>query len=453
MRRTAALLLPLALGALSPRAAAASAPLDLLAAYLRIETTDRARREAEAADLLARALHAAGQSTERYVTPSGRVHLAARLPATVPGAPTLVLLHHLDVVPPGPGWTVEPFAGLGRDGALWGRGAIDAKSLGIAHLEAFLATAALPERRRGLLFLAVSDEENGGRDGALWLLERHPTLFEGVEAVLNEGGANRTVLGRTVYWGIEVEQKRPLWLEATASGRPGHGAALAPASAAHTLVRALARLVERPALWRVDPAARRYLEALGAWDPNARRLAERLDEAIRPEGPTVALQPGQPILFLDTLQVTMLEASDRVNVVSEQARARLDIRLLPTTDADAFLAGVREALGPEIEVRVLLDSPPAPPSPAEGALWQELARGLGRGSPVVPLFVAGVTDSRHFRARGIPAYGLSPFELEGVIAQTVHGPDERIPVVAFERGVDRMKALVERLVAPEGGEP
>ena len=419
----------------------------LLSSYVRLDTTDRGRRDADAVELLARALLEAGLGVERYVTPSGHVHLAARLPATVADAPTLLLLHHLDVVPPGADWTGDPFSGAVRDGALWGRGAIDAKSLGIAQLEALLAAARWPERRRSLLWLAVSDEENGGRDGTAWLLERHPELFHGVEAVLNEGGSNRTVLGRTVYWGVEVEQKRPLWLEVTALGRPGHGAALAPDSAAHRLVRGLARLLERAPVWKVDPAARRYLAALGAWDPNARKLAGRLDDAIRPDGPTVTLQPGQPILFLDTVQVTMLEASDRVNVVAGTARARLDLRLLPSTDGAAFLAEIRALLGDELEVTVLLDSPPAEPSPAEGPLWDDLATALGGGAPVLPVFIAGVTDSRYFRARGIPAYGVSPFEIEGTLLRTVHGPDESIPLAVFERGVDRMVEIVRSLVA------
>jgi len=424
---------------------------DRLAAYLRIDTTEGSRQVAEAAALLAARLHGAGIATETFVTPTGHVQLAARLPATVPGAPTVVLLHHLDVVPAGPGWTVDPFAGIERDGALWGRGAIDAKSLGIAHLEAFLEAAALPDRRRGLLFLAVSDEENGGREGTGWLLARHPELFAGVEAVLNEGGANRTVLGRSVYWGIEVEQKLPLWLEVEASGRAGHGATLTPDNAAHALIRALARMVDRPPVWKREPAARRYLEALGVWDPNARRLAENLETAIGPDGPTVALQPGQPTLFLDTVQVTMLQASERPNVIAPRARARIDIRLLPSTDPGAFLEELRETLGPEVEVRVLLDAPPTEPSPASGPLFAELATALAGGGPVVPLFISGITDSRYFRARGIPAYGVSPFELEGEFTKTVHGPDERIALAAFREGVETMKRVVRMLVAPAPG--
>ena len=69
----------------------------------------------------------------------------------------------MDVVSAGPGWKVPPFSGRVQEGALWGRGAIDDKSLGIAQLAAFVA--AEREGRplaRDLIYLAVADEENGG---------------------------------------------------------------------------------------------------------------------------------------------------------------------------------------------------------------------------------------------------------------------------------------------------
>ena len=271
--------------------------------------------------------------------------------------------------------------------------------------------------------------------------------------MLNEGGQNRTVLGRTLFWGIEVTQKRPLWLTIRARGKPGHAAAVNVESAAHRLIAALARAVEAPPRWRVSDAARAYFGALAAFDPHARALAADLDGAIRPAGPTRALMPGMAGYFLDTFQVTRLEASPRVNVVAAEARAWADVRLLPDTDERAYLEELRARLGDAVEVEVALAAPPVAPSPSDTPLYATLARGLGAGERVVPAFIAGVTDSRWFRARGIAAYGVSPFELEAADLATVHGPNERIPLDVFERGVERMKRIVRALVAPEGGTP
>jgi acetylornithine deacetylase/succinyl-diaminopimelate desuccinylase-like protein len=435
-------------------AEALSRPVSWLVDYLRIDTTNPPGREAAAAELLSRLLGDRGIASERYVTAEGRTSFAARLPATIAGAGTIVLVHHLDVVPAGEGWTVPPFEGVVKDGAIWGRGAIDTKGLGIAYLEAFLEAAKMPERRRGLLYLAVADEEAGGIAGAKFLFERHPELFEGVEAVFGEGGSNRVVLGRTFHWGVEIAQKRPLWLEVVARGRAGHSSSVNPESAAHQLVRALGRALEMPAVWRVTPAAREFFTALASHDPQAAKVAADLDRIAASGAPTPAIQPGMAGLFLDTLQVTRLEASDRVNVVAGEAKATIDARLLPDTDPQAWLAALGERLGPEIEVRILLEAPASPASPASGEVWDAIVAALGRGrEPVVPVFIGGISDARWFRERGIPAYGLLPFPIEGMLMRTVHGPDERMPLDAFAEGIERTKELVRLLVAPPATEP
>lgn len=435
---------PLAGQPLSPAAAT-------LAEYLRLDTTNPPGREAAAAAFLAARLAAAGIASQRYVTADGRTSLAARLPATVPPGErggAIVLLHHLDVVPAGEGWTMPPFGGEVKDGALFGRGAIDSKGLGVAFLEALLAAARLPERRRDLLFLAVADEETGGLAGTAFLWERHPELFAGVEAVLGEGGSNRVVLGRTFHFGVEVAQKRPLWLEVTARGRPGHASSVNPESAAHRLIAGLARLLEAPVVWRVTPVARRFFEQLAPHDPQAARVAADLDRIAATGQPTGAILPGMGGLFLDTLQVTQLAAADRVNVVAGEARASIDIRLLPDSDQEAYLAALRERLGGGFDITIRLAAPPSPPSPDAGPVWEAIAAALGGGRvPVVPVFIGGITDGRYFRQRGIAAYGISPFEIENLLLRGVHGPDERMPLAIFDAGVARSIDLVRRLVA------
>lgn len=448
-----ALLGPLSTAPIEGVPAGGDRALERLAAYVRLNTSNPPGREAAGAAFLARVLNENGFATERYVSPGGRVSLTARLPATGPGsseARVVVLLHHLDVVPAGPGWSRDPFGATVEDGKLWGRGAIDTKSLGIAHLEAFLAASRVADRKRELLFLAVADEEAGGKEGVGWLLERHPRLFDRVEAVLNEGGQNRTVRGRTLYWGIEIEQKRPLWLELLARGRGGHGSMATVDSAAHELVRALGRVLAAPPRWRVSPATRRMLERLAAIDPQARRLLDGNHLSSLEQGKSDVLLPGMAGFFLDSLQVTRLEGSERVNVVPGEARAQVDIRLLPDTDQEAYLSWLRDLLGPGIEVRILLDHPPSPPADIQTEVFSGIASVLEREAPVVPVLIAGITDSRYFRARGIPAYGFQPFELEGDALRTVHGPDEHIPVRIFESGVERMRRVVLQLVTADG---
>jgi len=436
----------------SAAAPALSEAAGWLQQYLRIDTSNPPGNEARSAAFLAGLLQKAGIASRVVATPEGRASLYARLASPRSGGRAVLLLHHMDVVPPGPGWTVPPFAGLVRDGSLWGRGAIDDKSLGIAQLAAMIDL-----RRRGLplerdvIFLAVADEENGGGRGTAWLLANHPELFQGVEAVINEGGRSQTGAGgKLLWWGIEVAQKRPLWLEVSTSGRGGHGAGLNPDSANHQLVEGLARLLTAPPRWRVSAPVRVYCHAIAPLQNDRwRRIFANVDSVITPTGPREFLLPGMANLFLDTVQVTVLRGGERINVIPERASAQLDVRLLPDTDSAAFLADVKKKLGKDFDVKVLVTSPPAPMSPASGRLYGALERVLAADGPVVPTFIAGFTDSRYFRERGIAAYGVSPFKLLPDDSKGIHATDERIPLAELDRGVERMK----RVLALYAGSP
>jgi acetylornithine deacetylase/succinyl-diaminopimelate desuccinylase-like protein len=432
--------------------AALSEPAGWLQQYLRIDTSNPPGNEGRGAAFLAGILQRAGIPSRVVANPEGRANLYARLSSPRSGGRAILLLHHMDVVPPGPGWTVPPFAGLVKGGQLWGRGAIDDKSLGIVQLAAMID---LQRRRvpleRDVVFLAVADEENGGVRGTGWLLANHPELFKGVEAVIGEGGRSQTGGGgKLLWWGIEVAQKRPLWLEVSASGRGGHGAGLNPSSANHQLIQGLARLLAEPARWRVTAPVRDYSHAIAPLQNERwRRVFSNIDGVIAEAGPKEFLMPGMANFFLDTIQVTVLRGGERINVVPEDSAARLDVRLLPDTDSAAFLAEIKRRLGPELVVKVLVTSPPAPASPASGRLYQAMQRVLGPEGPVVPTFIAGFTDSRFFRERGIPAYGLSPFKLGPDDSKGIHSTDERIPLAEVDRGVERMRRILTAYAAPQ----
>ncbi len=89
-----------------------------------------------------------------------------------------------------------------------------------------------------------------------------------------------------------------------------------------------------------------------------------------------------------------------------------------------MLARVKEAVGKNADVDVLLGGEPVPESSMDTELFKTLAnamRAASPGSAVAPIVGAGTTDSRFFRARGIVAYGISPFKVNYYDADTVHG--------------------------------
>ena len=389
-------------------------------------------------------LHREGIPTRWIVSPSGQPFLYARSGQAESTSRALLLLHHIDVVPAGDGWSQAPFAAdvVGED--LFGRGSIDDKSLGIAHLVSFLRFhRRAQEPRREVVFLAVSGEEDGGMDGLGWLLESHPELFEGVEAVLTEGGNNRVYGDQLAWWGLEVTQKRPLWLKATASGRPGHGSSLNLHSAPHRLIRGLSYLVERPRNYRLTDEARDFLEAAAPMEsPAFQAVVSNLDQILTDPEPEKHLLPAMPNYLLDTVHVNGLAAGDRVNVTPGEATAWIDVRLLPDTDQATFLESLRTEVGDDVLLEVLLSSPVVPPSPTDRPLYRCLEGALQPQAPVIPVFITAITDARFIRARGIAAYGFSPFILGAKELRGIHGSNEHIPLEVFAQGLETMWTLV-----------
>ena len=165
----------------------------------------------DCAELIGRRLGMSGLAVE-YVEAEGRPEHTAEYPRVnvvgrglaVPGRPRLHLNGHFDVVPPGDGWTVDPFAGVAREGRIYGRGASDMKS-GIAA--AVFAVEAL--RRAGVELegavdiSATVDEESGGFAGVAHLCEAGIISSDHTRyAIIPEPfGPARVCLGhRGVYW-------------------------------------------------------------------------------------------------------------------------------------------------------------------------------------------------------------------------------------------------------------
>ena len=152
----------------------------------------------------------------------GRGNLWARLKGG--SQPPLILLNHTDVVPATQeAWSVGVLSGEIRDGHIYGRGALDMKSVAILQLSAFLALhKANKPLNRDVIFMATADEESGGSFGAGWLNEQRPELFQGIGFLLTEGGAGYIANEQPIF-GIELTQKVPLWIRLVATGQPGHG--------------------------------------------------------------------------------------------------------------------------------------------------------------------------------------------------------------------------------------
>jgi acetylornithine deacetylase/succinyl-diaminopimelate desuccinylase-like protein len=423
---------------------------DALVSYLRIDTSNPPGNETSGARFLQQLLMKDGIDAKLIGSDPKRQSVYARL-ASGSNEKALVLLHHIDVVPAiASEWTKPPFAGVRSGGYIWGRGALDIKSLGIAELMAFvdLKRRHVP-LRRDVIYLAVADEELGGINGCRAILEQHPELFANAGFVLNEGGYNETIVDHVSFWGIEVQAKVPLWLRITMKGSAGHAAS--PPDDGGTLgklVHSLDEISRIPTPYRLTPPVARSFREAGKERHDERGevlrgIAEPLDVAKIER----VLSPGYRSLLHDTIAITRVDGGSAINVLPSTASADIDIRLLPDETTDAMTAKVKATLPSGGELQVLLAGQPVPESPSDTELFRVLSssfRNAETGSVVGTAVGSGTSDSRYFRARGIVAYGIAPFKVNYYDADTVHANDERIRARFFAEGVRLMRTIVTR---------
>ena len=180
--------------------------VDLLRRYLMIDTTNPPGGEIAGARFLAEVLDGDGIASEIAESAPGRANLRARLPGDG-SLGAIVLHHHIDVVYADRRyWTTDPFGGEIRDGYLYGRGALDMKSIGIMQLAAMLAIkrARIP-LKRDLVLLGTADEEAGSRYGARFIAEQHPHWLVGAEYALGEFGGIHSEAGWRAPLGMGSE--------------------------------------------------------------------------------------------------------------------------------------------------------------------------------------------------------------------------------------------------------
>jgi acetylornithine deacetylase/succinyl-diaminopimelate desuccinylase-like protein len=390
-----------------------------LQAYIRINTSVPPGDVTKAADLLQSILEREGIPVKRFESGTGRSIVLARLKGSGNAKP-IVLLHHMDVVPADKSrWKRDPFGADIAEGAIWGRGAIDMKGPGVAHLYAFISLkrSNVP-LARDIILMAVPDEEVGGQLGAVWMRERHYKEFE-PEYILDEGGFGSRDLftpGKLVF-GISVAEKKILWLKLTAEGVAGHGSQPHDKNPNDRLVKGLARLLSQP----LPSSSFNVLETLKS------RVG------------TLAINKFNNAIQHSTISVTSLRSGvgepPKVNVIPSIAEATLDCRVLPGISRDAWLKEIATRLGDsEIKIEVTYESPDSVVTTQDSSFYRALETAVIKRHPdaiVTPMIVPYGTDSNSFRPLGVKSYGFTPAILPADVVASMHGDAEYLPLEAL----------------------
>jgi succinyl-diaminopimelate desuccinylase len=381
-----------------------AAAVELLAELVKVPSDNPPGDCAPHASRAAELLEDRGFAVERHPVPEALVRANGMLSATnlivrerFGAGPVIALNAHGDVVPPGEGWTAEPYGGEIRDGWMYGRGVAVSKSDFSTYAYALLALKSLASRLAGSVELHLTyDEEAGGAIGPKWLLDQ---------------GISRPdfAISAGFSYGIVTAHNGCLHLEVEITGKSAHAAR--PETGHDAL-----------------EAANGLLAAIYAHRKELATIRSTVEGIKSP-----------------TLVVGLIRGGINTNVVPDAVTLRIDRRMIPEedpTEIEPELTALIERSvagrpGIACRVRRIMLALPLKPVPGLERLVAPLQRNaeavLGEPVPVygVPLY----TDARHYAASGIPTvlYGAGP---RSPIEANAHAADERLPLADLRKATE-----------------
>jgi acetylornithine deacetylase/succinyl-diaminopimelate desuccinylase-like protein len=441
----------------------------LLTELIRVDTSNPPGNEGKLDALLESKLKPLGFEIDIIQTPdAGKSHFIARLRGDGSKKPILLAAHADVVGVEREKWTVDPFAGIIKDGYVMGRGAIDFKGGLAVFLEAviMLAKNKVP-LARDVIFLSEADEE-GGKYNTMWLAEKAWDKID-CEFSLNEGGwIIKGADGKVRYVSISTADKSGISLLLTARGKSTHSSMPLPGNAIFTLGRALAKLGDYDTKPTLIPSTREFFDTLGK--TSTPPMSTYFHNLVHSDNPELVKQADHEIgkdpllhaIMRNTIAPVLLNGGFRGNVIPGSAEAIINFRIIPGTDVNELIKEVKNVIGdPRIEITIttraiggdtaaLTDKlRNMKPSPQDTELYSILSAEAKSiySAPVTPyLFQAG-TDSFAWRTKGIPVYGIYPYPIDAEDLSRMHGNDERVSVESLRTGTEMIYKTLVKIAA------
>jgi acetylornithine deacetylase/succinyl-diaminopimelate desuccinylase-like protein len=369
------------------------------------------------ADMAARLLEDLGFAVERHAVPdeltrkNGMVSCANLIirERFGEGGPTIACNAHGDVVPPGSGWSVDPYGAAIRDGRMYGRGVAVSKSDFATYAWALLAAKAAGANLKGAIELHFTyDEEAGGEIGPKWILEQ---------------GLSKPdfAICAGFSYGVTTAHNGCLHLEVEITGKSGHAA---------------------------EPEK---------GDDALEAAAIILNDLYSYRKALTALESQIPGIGHPTMVVGLIKGGINTNVVPDKVVFRLDRRIIPDEipgAAERFITALiresaRKMPGITVDIRRILLANPFVRRPGQEHMVHAIQRNARAvfGIDVQPHGVPLYTDARHYSEAGIPTvlYGAGPRTLEEANG---HRADENLVLEDLYRATEVMAlAFVDLLEA------
>lgn len=407
------------------------------------------------AQYLADQLKAAGFAAEdvQVQTYGDTAALVARYRGTG-GKRPMLLSAHMDVVEAKPAdWTRDPFKLITEGGYFYGRGVYDNKfdvSVIVATLLRLKAEGFKPSRD---IILALSGDEETGMVTTRALSKQFPDA----ELLLNgdAGGGTLAANDKPIAYNLQAAEKTygTLTIEVTNPG--GHSSRPHADNAIYDLAKALDKLAAYQFPAQADELTRAFFRATGKQTAGALgqamlRFAEdpKDAEAIK----VIGADPEYVGMIRTTCVATMLSGGHAENALPQRATATVNCRIFPGVAVEDVRRQIADvvidpAAKHPAKVEIIGEPTQSPASPLREDVMAAVRKAVDRrqpGLPIVPQMSPGATDSLHFRAEGIPSYGVSGLYMRPT-DDFAHGLNERVPVSALDPDLDHWHVLLTEL--------
>jgi succinyl-diaminopimelate desuccinylase len=305
--------------------------VELCQDIIRIPSWDRETRgEAEVAHRVGKTLENRGIQTE-YVTSHPSIdNLVATWTANK--GKRLLFNGHVDVVPPGEDWTVDPFDAEIRDGLIYGRGAMDMKG-GVACMT--IALSALYDLevplKGSLIVNAVGDEERQGKLGTTYCIDNAWKKIKADAAIVAEPSG----IGQFGY-AINIGEKGPVWIKITTKGEKAHGSIPSAGKNAIIIMLQLLEALRQATPPTIPPPITRQA-IIHQFAASLNLEPELMESFIEQGGESNPLSAGLEGLTTSTMNIGTMTGGVAANVVPDRCNAQIDFRILPGQKPQAMV--------------------------------------------------------------------------------------------------------------------
>ena len=388
-------------------------------AVLRLDTSNPPGNERRVAEYLKQVFDSEGIPSQVLALDPDRSNVVARLKGNGLRRPLLIIGHTDVVTVDAAKWIHPPFSATREGGYVYGRGTVDDKD----NLTAALMTMLLLKRLnvpldRDVIFLAEAGEEGTTSVGIQFMVNEHFADLD-AEYCLAEGGGVTRINGEVAYATVQTLEKRSRGIELVARGISGHGSVPLKSNAIVHLAGAVARIGEWRPEARLNETTRRYFAKLAELSPQ--EVSKHYTDVLSTDPKVRAAaddwlfenEPRHSSMLRTSVSPNIFTGGYRSNVIPSEAKATLDVRMLPDEDPEKFLEQVRTVVNdPAVDVRfpAPFGRPPATEIRLESEAFKLIEAAIRRvyNTVTLPMMGTGATDMAYLRAKGLQCFGIGP---------------------------------------------